>query len=231
MASLKAAKGARLSAAEIAAAHATFKRRWDQMESHAASMEIFREWQNEVGCPSDAAELKPYRPRFGGGCRSTAISCEEFWRYFKSYGWPSDDAVAHGFEHERPASSAIVSFADCAEFQLWGWDRAPRNINFADVGNRAQYDIVEASLCNVLEWLGKDVAESGQLTLQVHGLPIAPFLRRRTVFAIGGVCWSPKANRLSTCTHAEAPSSSMCFSNYRWLVVAFWPHVCYSPHQ
>ena len=119
---------------------------------------------------------------------------EEMLEHVLEYGWPGKDWVLDGSVLEQPPAPLPDDwFQASADFNLWGYERAARNIDEDKVDDKTRHKLVEAGLYNAIDWVGQDVALSGDLLFIIEGIPADPAsTQRRMAVFVSGLTFNPK---------------------------------------
>ena len=115
--------------------------------------------------------------------------------YASEFGWPGAARLTEGSVTEQPPELLPNALFEASEgINLWGYERAARNIDEDKIDNLQRHKLVEAGLYNTIDWLDKDLAESGELLLLIEGVPADPAStqRRRLPVFVSGVTYNPK---------------------------------------
>lgn len=201
MKSFKAAKGRVLTAEEVAQGHASFNEIWQSIPDKKGFRAQYEDWRTTPR-PSGETTQPIYKTLWGGGCRQTPITADEFFSFVSSSGWPTDAELLDSSNTEgKVGPMPAQPFAQSAGYRLWGCGRAPRNVDKATVASARRFDIVEKGLVNYITEVGRDVADSGQLMLMVEGtpLPTATSRSKRCVIIVSGTTYKPKVFDCAQC--------------------------------
>ena len=198
---LKAAKeikGGRLLAAEVATVRERAMAQFAAMDDEQRALHVsrFRSWQEEVAPQAAEAKPKQYKAHWGGGCRRTIISPEEFCDHCTKHGWPKDAEVYHGQEHHALSDASQMGFGDASDFNLWGCWRKPSNVCRLSLGGRLEkFEDVHTSLQNWIALLGPNAADTGSHLCIVQGLTLSEqggIRTKRFAMLLTGTCYSPR---------------------------------------
>ncbi|CAK0849471.1 unnamed protein product, partial [Prorocentrum cordatum] len=187
---------------ELSTARSRFREQW-QLMNHDARHEAFEDWQNTPAemVPADA-QAPAYATSWGRGCRSSPISCEEFYEWHHLHGWPTKDMRVYNFanfteDFECDAADDLVVRAepipDLPDFSLWGCGRKARPVPRATVPNVQQFHLIENGIHNLLARLTRPAADVGDVLIMVEGHSLEnPASRMRFVGIISGTFYNPK---------------------------------------
>ena len=207
---LKAAKarsgGAPLSAGEVKDVEELAKKRWADMPEHIKDVhgELYDDWQSSHLDDATSNDPVLYLAPWGGGCKCGPVSPSELCAYYRECGWaPEAEIFKQNAFHVD--DQCDVDWSLSAGIACHGCDRSAAGVCKKQIEDLPGFGIIHHSLTIYLEFVARDVAESGELAIVLEGCLLgsdAPQLEREVCF-VSGTSWNPKVFDIANCRFAE----------------------------
>lgn len=200
----KTAKKASLTPEELATLAVQAKERWASMPDHTPYQDLYQAWRESPPTRPPTSDTEPYMAMWGGGTKASPVSAMELYRFHKEIGWPSDADVYHSDKfHTKPEE--VPELNDSRNFPLWGCAVCGSGVCQAQLEHPRDFALVHKGMCNYLESMSREAAESGNTMIMVQGTRRgAPSQVFRQVVIIAGVSWSPKFFDAVLCKFGDA---------------------------
>lgn len=154
MATAKRTLGRAMTPTEVRQATEDFKAFWASMD-HDVVRDAYADWRETPQAEGGALEDDAYTPSWGGGCRATPVTKDEFHQYLKEFGWPSDQDLQQRRSKKSAEVDADADFNDFAGHDIWGIGRWPRNVDRTLVNTAVQLDRARLVQLDRAPWQGE----------------------------------------------------------------------------